>query len=600
MNVDKNFSRLLICLTLISTSAAFAQQLPDREREAEKDYQNKEYALAANLYASLLRSWENPHDVGRIADCYRRTKNFANAEKWYAREMQLQPTNGIERFYYGEMLLENGKFKDAQEQTQLFQPASAQQKKMKEARIASFANTSSLTNHNSGFTIRNARGLNSPYSDFGAAITSDKMIFVSNRPLSKHVLKENPAYRHIYGWTNEPFWKLFETHFSVLGNPVQPSLMSPVINSPFNNGPAVFNSSGTVIWFSKAEELRSRGKIVSLSKGKFIGHNGIYYAEKVNDTWSIPVAFPYNNLRNYSVSHPALSPDGKYLYFASDMPGGKGGVDLYYSVIKDNGHSFGKPVNLGDSINTFQDEEFPSFGPDSTLYFSCNGRQGLGGLDIFKAKGYGNHWTTPENLGAPVNSNRDDFSLIFRAGKPYYGYFSSNRDGGMGDDDIYSFDYMPVMSVKDSMRLASITHQKTTIAQDSLKTFFKLKSLDNLEGKTLQVPNIYYKTNRPDPDPSAFPILDRLVRLLQLFPDMEVEVRSHTDAVGKASANLKLSELRANWVKTYLVLHSIQIERLRAKGFGKSHMIARCGIKKPCTAKENRINRRTELQILKQ
>jgi hypothetical protein len=159
---------------------------------------------------------------------------------------------------------------------------------------------------------------------------------------------------------------------------------------------------------------------------------------KTEQGWSYPVDFPYNNRARYSVGHPCITKDGKYLIFSSDMPGTLGGMDLFYCELSSEGKWL-SPVNLGPIINTPRNENFPTLDSEGTLYFSSNGHPGLGGLDVFRAKGSFLNWTSVENLRTPINSSSDDFAMSFFPGSKNEGLFSSNRPGGYGGDDIYSF-----------------------------------------------------------------------------------------------------------------------------------------------------------------
>lgn len=585
---------LLVVFSLWSFGVA-SQQLPDRVTLADTYFRNLEYARAAAVYSGLNSPKENLNYVRRLAECYRLLHNYSQAEIWFAQQLRLEPSAGLARFYYAEALQENGKRAEAKAAYMQFMPTEPAFLQLKTLRLAACRIADSLQLPDPAFTIRNERALNSPYSDFGASIHGNNLVFVSDRPVSVAQLKANPAYRRAYGWTNKPYWKLYETNFDSVGGVLRPGLLGTTINSPFNNGPAAFNPTGSVIYFSKAEVLTT-GHRVSFKAhlpGVPINHNGIYYAEKANGTWTAPRPLPVNDLLRYSVSHPAVSPDGKTLLFASDMPGGRGGVDLYSVPILADG-SFGSPHNLGDSINTAGDEEFPTFESDSSLYFSSTGWPGLGGLDIFHSICIRGIWSAARNPGAPVNSIKDDFSLIFRPGMIRRGYFSSNREGGLGDDDIYFFDYNPVISPPPVA--ADLAAAK---ARDTLRRYFKIDRLTSLAGLTLTIPAIHYAPGKADLDTAAQVIVRHVADLLVLYPAMYVEVRSFTDITGSHAGNMLLSRRRAAAIRTFLLAKGITASRVRALGYGDTRPLVRCTRGKPCSTGQNMLNRRTELKILK-
>lgn len=278
----------------------------------------------------------------------------------------------------------------------------------------------SLQQDNGRFQIESLE-INNKQEDFGASYYKDKIVFVSTRQSIKMIKRQ-------WNWNQLPFLDLFiaETDSNLQFKTIE--LFHRNINKKYHEGPASFNKAGDLMAFTRNNyQGKSKEGIIKLQ---------LFTSEYTNEKWHNPVSMPFNS-DDYSTGHPSYTPDGKMMYFASDMPGGFGGVDLYRIYRRADG-SWTIPENLGDKINTEGDEMFPFVHPDGMIFFASNGLPGLGGLDIFCAqiteKGFGE----PRNIGSPVNSNFDDFALILNDNQTS-GYFSSNRSEGLGEDDIYSF-----------------------------------------------------------------------------------------------------------------------------------------------------------------
>lgn len=241
--------------------------------------------------------------------------------------------------------------------------------------------------------------------------------------------------KDVYGWTGNPYLKLYQAAVEE-ENISQITILPKTINNDYHNGPAVFTQEGNGIYFTRTDfKGTKKGKNVSIGKKK------IYYAAKADNNWSDAVLVPFNPDASFSVQHPALSPDGSVIYFASDQPGGFGGVDIYASRKQSDG-TWGAAINCGPNINTTEDEVFPVMKEDGQFYFASRGHVGMGGLDIFTSKGSYATFSAAENLKPPMNSTKDDFGILFKNDSA--GYISSNREGGLGLDDIYQFKINPV------------------------------------------------------------------------------------------------------------------------------------------------------------
>ncbi|NJO89026.1 MAG: hypothetical protein HC831_08780 [Chloroflexia bacterium] len=263
--------------------------------------------------------------------------------------------------------------------------------------------------------------INSKQEDFGTAYYKDKVVFASTRQPLKMIKRE-------WNWNELPFLDIYVGEVDTNLHFTSFEKFHKNINKKFHEGPASFSADGNFMAFTRNNyEEKSQEGIIKLK---------LFTAEYKNNKWQNPVPLHFNN-SEYSVGHASLTPNADTMYFASDMPGGFGGVDIYRIFRKADGN-WTDPVNLGEKINTEGDEMFPFVHPDGLLFYSSNGQLGLGGLDIFVAQITPTGFGKPENIGVPVNSSYDDFALILD-NQQRSGYFSSNRFEGEGDDDIYLF-----------------------------------------------------------------------------------------------------------------------------------------------------------------
>lgn len=281
-----------------------------------------------------------------------------------------------------------------------------------------------LVKVNPDFNIQNL-DINSEQQDFAAIFYNDQVVFASSREGVKPV-------RRRWNWNRLPFLDVYVADKGTDNSLANPALLSGKINKKFHEGPVAFNQAGDFMIFTRNNyDGKSSQGVIRLQ---------LFSSRKVDDKWTKPEALPFND-NEYSVGHAAISQDGKWLYFASNMPGGLGGVDLYRAEIKEDG-TYGKAINLGERINTEGDEMFPFIhASGEMLFFASNGRVGLGGHDVFLAQVKPADLSIGKvmNLGAPINGSSDDFSFVINP-EQTKGYFSSNREGGKGSDDIYSFD----------------------------------------------------------------------------------------------------------------------------------------------------------------
>ena len=421
---------LALAFALCASGVALAQGA--RLDRAARMMDNLNYSGAIEQYTQILESTDVAEAKIRLAEAYRKVNDAANAEYWYGQVVRLPESTSLDKLYYGQALQQNGKCDQAKEWYGLYiqeQPDDLRGQYL--ARACDY--DEELRTKNLGTYEVQTLGFNSGLDDFGAAPYQNGLVFASDRG-------QGVAVKRDHAWTGNPFLELYyvEARQTDEDDPLstvygRADKFSDKFNSKFHDAAVSFSDDAKTMFFTRnnfkdGKLGKSDDDIVKLK---------VFYAEKDGeDGWGDLQGLPFNS-DEYSVAHPALSPSGARLYFASDMPGGFGGMDVYYSE-KDNGR-WGPPINLGPVVNTEGNEAFPFVDKTGRVYFASNGHIGLGGLDLyFTTEKAPTDWAQPENLGAPMNSTYDDFAITVKDDGDF-GYFSSNRTGGQGRDDIYSF-----------------------------------------------------------------------------------------------------------------------------------------------------------------
>ncbi|MEO8068966.1 MAG: carboxypeptidase regulatory-like domain-containing protein [Flavobacteriales bacterium] len=414
-----------MAMVLFMQSAAAAQGSADaRIRTGDKYYAQMAYAEAIGQYeVAADKGAVNEHVTKRLADCYMRIGDTEHAEKWYAITVKFLNREPQDLYNYAQALKSNGKYREAEEWMDRYLSVTQREGAPRRSNITDFAKK--FTYDTDRWDVK-AVSTNTEFSDFGAAwLDDDRVIFASAR--NKRVGLQRTA-----AWNAQPFLDLYMAQRTEAGDLANVTALAGSVNSKLHEGPAVASRDIRTLWFTRNNYFK--GKSQKSNSG--VSRLAIYKAQWGGNEWNTTEQFPYNN-SECSVGHPALSPDGKRIYFVSDMPGGNGGTDIY--VCRDLSGQWGEPENLGPAINTPYNEAFPFIGADGTLWFASNGLPGLGGLDVFQAKPTTEgRFNVAVNVGAPVNGPKDDFSFIVDS-KGVRGFFSSNRPGGKGDDDIYAF-----------------------------------------------------------------------------------------------------------------------------------------------------------------
>ncbi|MBL7828912.1 MAG: OmpA family protein [Saprospiraceae bacterium] len=426
MQNKKYLVLLQICFVALQLTGQNA-----RLKRANEAMQELDYMTAIVEYQQVLQKEDNTEAKLNLAECYRKINDTENAEYWYSQVVRLPNIKPVNKLYYGMMLQANGKCDQARVWLEQFlkeAPGDARAQYLAKA----CDQEEELLNKNRGIYTITHLPVNSNLDDFAPALLDDELVFASDRA-------NGVAIKRTSMWTGNPFAELYKVKFTaenagkgnLVFDEIQP--FSNEINTRFHEASAAFGPDGVTIYFTRNHFNEgvtgwSEDGLVKLS----------VYAARLNERgeWSNVEILPFCSTE-YSTVHPSVSADGKRIYYASNRPGGFGGMDLYFSDW--NNGAWSAPINMGPVVNTEGNEIFPFSDPGGRLFFASNGHSGLGGLDVFYTVPLaGRAWSMPVNLGAPINSNRDDFGIVF-GNDPSWGFFTSDRDGGAGRDDIYAF-----------------------------------------------------------------------------------------------------------------------------------------------------------------
>ena len=616
--------------------------------KADENYNKYAYIDAIATYEKVAeKGYKDEKMFQRLGNAYYFNGELTKAVKWYDALFEMNSQQEPEYYYrYSQALKASGNYSKADQVLETFNQLVKNDKRG--ILFESNKNYLEQIKSNSGrFEIADA-GINSKYSDYGSAFLDNKVVFASARDTGG-------VSRKTFKWTNKSFTNLYAAELKADGTVGETERFEKKINSKFNESTPVFTKDGKTMYFTRNNFLKGkRGK-----DDKKITLLKLYRAHLINGKWENITELPFNS-DLYSVAHPALSLDEKQLYFASDMPGTIGQSDLFSAAINSDG-TFGAPQNLGAGINTEGRETFPFVSGDNELYFSSDGRPGLGGLDVFVAKinsdtGIGEI----QNIGAPVNTTQDDFAFIINS-ENRSGFFSSNREGGVGYDDIYRFTETKKLvcnqtltgtvvdlesdNVLENAHVKLLDEKFQEVAQittgkDGSYSFevkcnekyyvraekedFETKEvsviMDATDGiknlklplekrikpievgtnlaKTLDIPIIYFDLDKSFITKAAKFELEKIVAVMNQYPSMKIDVRSHTDSRQTAKYNIALSERRAKSTIDWLIKNGIAKNRLTGKGYGETQLVNRCSDNTDCSEEEHQLNRRSEFIVL--
>ncbi|GGZ74194.1 OmpA family protein [Algibacter mikhailovii] len=623
-------NRYILASLLLFGGLIFAQS--NTLKRANKLFDMKAYYEAAQVYEANEHTQEVLKNLG---DSYYYNSNFEKASKTY-RELYLKYGDSLNKdcdFRFAQALKGVGAYEEADKYLSRHYNKTFNTSD-------SLASIEKSTPHN--FKLKEINTQN-PIGDFGMSYFNDKVVFSSSRNTDASA----------YVWNNLPYLDLYTA--SIVNDTVLKEIvpLPKSINTKMHESSAVFTKDGMTMYFNRTGKKRKKTGQDKIAQVK------LYRAEFIEGDWTNIEALPFTS-DLYSTVHPTLSKDEKTLYFSSDMPGSLGGFDIYKVAINDDG-TFGEPENLGHLINTENREQFPFISAYDVLYFSSDGQQGYGGLDVFRSNSINGDFDTPVNLGGTINSGLDDFSFAVLE-KENKGNVSSNRTGSdrifafervrndlskylvegviqdkisdellvgakvelfdesgesiaemvVGDDAYYMFKIEPNKKYKfRGTKKAYIPEDiefstdKEGKVQQNIKlalqayTTAEERIQENKKGVVqVKLDKIYFNFSSAKINEGAANTLNVLVDLMKKYPYMEVEVSAHTDARGRAEFNLELSKMRASSTMEYLVSQGIERSRLSSVGYGEMQPLNNCVKENMCSESEYNVNRRCEFTIL--
>lgn len=438
MKVKFSAHNLLLALMAISIIGC----TNGRIKTGDKMYDNLSYTKAVEKYEKALKSRPDDTDLKlKLASAHRNLNNSEQAEMYYRQVADSIGLQGEDQVYFAQALMKNNKYEEAKGHLESYLKENPNDQLAKDL-LGSTKAVDELKEDTAAYMLT-PLPLDFTVSMFGPSHYGKGLVFAGETEITS-AASTNP-------WTGYSFLDLFYIEKDNQGFWDIPVNFSEVLNGKFHDGPATFNEAQDMIVYTRSAMKNEKRQLVNdKSENQFY----LYTSTKTDDKWSEPKELPFNDPR-YSVGHPALSADGKTLYFSSDMPGGYGGSDLYVSNY--NGENWSEPVNVGSTINTPGNEVFPYVAKDGRLYFSSEGHQTLGGLDVFVSTEKGGVWSQPINLAYPLNSSQDDFAYIVNEDDTT-GYVSSNRSGV---DMIYGYTKMSPIFILDGM--ASLKSENSPI-----------------------------------------------------------------------------------------------------------------------------------------
>lgn len=620
---------IYITLSFMLAGMAVTAQNKDT-KTADKLYNRLEYVEAAQEYQKLAdKGKADPYVYKQLAMSYYNVYNSREAVKWYARAIET-PQDAETHYQYAQMLKAEGRYEEANKQMQSFASMAPQDQRaiifMKDPNYLP-----KLRNQTKLFDEK-LMDINDPkYSSFGGVLTDDNTLYFTSA--------RNTA-RKTYGWNEQPFLDIYSATYNANGAFSQPAPVAEV-NSKFHDGPVAVTADGNTMYFA-SESFKEgdfeRDKVNKLKKGQVY----LFRATKEGGKWGNIQPVPFND-KKWSTGNPAITPDGKTLYFVSDREGSLGDSDIWKVEVKGN-NTYGEPVNLGTKVNTEGKENFPYVTADNKLYFSSDGRKGFGGMDIYvmdMEKG-----TDAMNVGMPVNSPQDDISFTFNKAKNI-GFFASNRSGV---DQLYTATPVcgveAIVFVKDantgqplaSAKVAILDEKnnvietrttgadgKITYAIDCDRAYTVQVAAEGYENNTFPIAktnggtvnidasmspiakiiteeavvlsDIFFEFNKSNITREAAFELDKLVEAMKSKPEMVIMVKAHADSRGSDQYNMRLTDRRAKSTVQYIISKGIAKNRISGKGYGESEPKVNCGDN--CTEEQHAQNRRSEFLIVK-
>ena len=637
-----------ICTILIITLlSSFVYGQEGKVLRGDKKFDRYDFVDAQSVYLRVAeKGYESAELFHKLGDSYYLNAQYDEAVNWYGKLAEKYPDSLTTEFYF--------RYATSLKAIKDYEKADAMMATFFE--IKNDDSRAQLYDKNKDYleTIASRKrnyeverlNINTSYSDFGPVIHDEKLIFSSTRDTGR-------LSKRIHKWNDQPFLDLYEIGLEELeGGSTDISKFDKKINSKYHESTPAFHTEGNIIYFTR----NNYSKNVYGTDGSGTNKLKIYRATKNGpDSWGNPEELPFCS-DEYNTAHPTLSADNKTLYFSSDRPESIGESDIWKVTINDDG-SYSEPENLGETINTEGRETFPFITSDDELYFASNGHPGLGGLDIFSTSLSSNSDGAILNLGEPINTAQDDFSLVLD-GETRTGFFASNRNTVGGNDDIYKFIEIPcdinlsglvtdldtgdpldyvdiglydgdnnlitkVNTASESTYAFVPSCSETLVVRASKEGYIPAEKVvitpgvsadldaplqlelekkpfekgDDL-GKILNLNPIYFDFDRYNIRPDAAIELAKVIAVMEEYPDLKIDVRSHTDSRANDEYNRVLSQNRNNSTIAYIIDNGISKSRLTGRGYGESQLVNDCGNGSDCSEEAHQLNRRSEFIVV--
>ncbi|PIF30178.1 outer membrane protein OmpA-like peptidoglycan-associated protein [Flavobacterium sp. 9] len=636
-------------ITLLSLAvSSFSQGIDSKLIKGNKLYDEKAYSESMAAYEKVASSgFKSIELFEKLGDAYFFNSEFSEANKWYTELFGLIGfIDPIYYYRYSQTLKSIGDDKNANDYLSQFSKLSNTDSRAVEY-VDNKNYLSQIKDNSERYDIKDL-DINTAYSDYGVAIYQDRSIVFASSRIPENGKSDKD------GWTLDNYSSLYSAMLSKDGSLGNAQPFASELHTKYHESNPTFSNDGKVVFFTRNSDKAQKVNSMNVVPLK------IYKSTFENGKWGNVVELPFNS-EDFSCAHPALSADNKILYFTSNMPGGFGNSDIYRVSVDVKTNTYGKPVNLGKNINTQGKEAFPWISADNKLYFASDGHLGLGGLDVFRTTILKDDLNSKvENIGKPINSSFDDFGFL-QLDNSDFGFFTSNRDGGKGKDDIYSFtedrefavemEYMVVSKeTQKAVAHAEITiYDKNHTVVGTTKTdrngLFKAIVDSSTKGKTyyvkgiasgyekeevvvesndinlkkgtillnlpkilitkgsdiakiLSIKEILFDTGKSNVRVDMEVELEKVLTVLEQNPNMKIDIRSHTDSRGSAASNKLLSDKRAKATRLWFISSGINATRLTAKGYGEERLLNKCSDGVKCTEEEHQMNRRSEFIVL--
>ncbi|CAN5914580.1 hypothetical protein BH11BAC7_BH11BAC7_27470 [soil metagenome] len=577
--------------TFITTALLFTCLMAfGQTKKADRLFDKWEYSEAAKLYEDAVKKDASADNYYKLGQCYQKMFRFQEAAAAYDK-VNASGNFSQADFYlnYGLVLKSNERYTDAREAFVKYNNMAPG-----DPRGTLYMNSCDVVLDDlakpMGVTVTNVESINNSDAAFSPALYDGGIVYASN---------SSSTGSKTFAWTGKKFLDLSyakrgstDTDFGTSS-----TFNSGDINNKYHDGPASFTKNADTVYFNRvSRELKGEQK-----RTNGVERSKIYYAVKKDGKWSDAKPFDYNS-DSYAVFTPFVSADGSRLYFASDMAGGLGETDIYYCVRQ--GNSWSAPVNMGNEVNTFGREQFPSLDAEGNLYFASDGYMGYGGLDICVSKLVGGKFQHGEVLKSPINSASNDFGIMFLKSEKS-GYVSSDRITGKGDADIYYFDLdrdsIPCEVNTTLYVMGFECPKKVEVAEMRVDSLTPVVVLDQgIDQLQMGIRPIYFDFDKSDIRMDAVKDIDNVVTILKAHPGWDVQVNGNADSRGASEYNIALSQRRANAAVKYLSSKGIKASRISSKAFGESQLQNNCSDGVECSEAEHQQNRRVEFKLTMQ